>query len=343
MRRNFALTAEQKIDAREAIRLLEGSGLTLKDAARIARHLNPESSESRTVAEGIDAFLQGAVDRKMTSGTLEFYVWHLDALREPFGDQSMDSVTRAALRRWLHGLDLAPDTVRGRMRATRAMWRWCLRQDPPLANKDPTLGLVLDLPNTHTNERFLAVDEVAKVMGSAGIYTAALALVFFGGIRIEEVRPKRGRKPPLAWGAIDFDGQWIRVMGKVTGRTRIQENLPENLWPWLEHGRHLLHQAGYGTGPDDPVCPHEAKQTWVKARRALGGTWPKNAHRHSFVTYHVAKYKDTGRTSELIGHEGRVSLLHNRYKGRVTEAEARRYFSLLPGRKQGCPVVPMTG
>ncbi len=331
MRRDFALSPEEKIDARAALALLAGSGLTLTDAARLALHLKPQAAGRHTVAEGVEAYFKAAVKRRMKSGTLEFYQSHLDAVVRRWGEDQMDAVERADLRRWLEALPLAPDTVRGRLRAARAMWRWCLRQDPPLASRDPTEGLQLELEQVSTQDRFLEPGEVRRVMEGAGIYTAALACVFFAGVRIEEVRARRDRKPPLTWGNVDFGGRFIRVeAGKDRhAPNRIQEDLPDNFWAWMERGRRLLIEAGHPGGAGDPVCPFEVKQAWSLAKGILGH-WPKNAHRHSFITYHVALFKDTGRTSELIGHQGRVQLLHSRYKGRVAEAAAREYFAIVP-------------
>lgn len=330
-RKDFALSPEERADARQAIRMLEGSGLSMSDAARIALHLNPGASECVDVAVGIDRYILACVRKQMATGTLEFYQNHLEQVAATWGAMKMDSVRRADLRKWLESLELAPDTIRGRLRAIRAMWRWCMREDPPLANMDPTDGLQLDLPVTRTQDRFLTPEETAKVMNGAGIYTATLACVFFAGIRIEEVRAKKNRKPPMLWKHIDFKEQHIRVESEKNSNAtgRIQEGLPENLWAWLRHGKRLLEQAGHPVGPDDPVCPFEVKQAWQVARKTLG-YWPKNAHRHSFITYHIARYKDTGKTSELIGHQGRVQLLHSRYKGRATEQQARGYFAIAP-------------
>jgi integrase len=329
MRKNYALTPQQKIDARDAIELLDGSNLTLLDAARLALHLKPGSSaETKTVDQAMGLFLNAAIRKKMNPGTLAFYDNHLASFCRYFTTRKMDDVTRAELRAWLQGQPLAPETIRGKLRAIRAMWRWGLRQDPPFCNDDATSGLQLDLPKTTTNDRFLTVDQVDQVMGAAGIYTATLACVFFAGIRIEEVRARHDIKPPIVWGNIDQTGKTIRVeAGK--NKARVQEGLPANFWAWLEYGRTLLIAAGYPAGDGDPICPHEVKQATALARRTLG-IWPKNCHRHSFITYHVAKYKNTGTTSELIGHEGRVQLLHSRYKGRVSEAMGTAYFSLFP-------------
>lgn len=57
-------------------------------------------------------------------------------------------------------------------------------------------------------------------------------------------------------------------------------------------------------------------------------TWKANGLRHSFVTYHVAAYKDLPRTAYLAGNSAEVIKRH--YEARASEATAARFWALRP-------------
>lgn len=67
------------------------------------------------------------------------------------------------------------------------------------------------------------------------------------------------------------------------------------------------------------------------ARSALheaAGVEPKqNGLRHSFASYHIAKFKDAKETARILGHTN-VNLVHDYYKQLVKEKDAERFWSL---------------
>ena len=56
---------------------------------------------------------------------------------------------------------------------------------------------------------------------------------------------------------------------------------------------------------------------------------PKNCFRHSFVTYHVALYRDAGKTALLVSHRNQ-QILFQHYLGIATKEQAERYFQIVP-------------
>lgn len=55
----------------------------------------------------------------------------------------------------------------------------------------------------------------------------------------------------------------------------------------------------------------------------------RNILRHSFASYHVALCRDAAETAILLQHRDQ-KMLWQHYRGRATEADARRYFAIFP-------------
>jgi integrase len=59
-------------------------------------------------------------------------------------------------------------------------------------------------------------------------------------------------------------------------------------------------------------------------------TVPKNGCRHSFATYHVAKYEDAEKLRAIMGHMSAGMLFANYRAEGVQQEEGERYFSIFP-------------
>jgi len=56
---------------------------------------------------------------------------------------------------------------------------------------------------------------------------------------------------------------------------------------------------------------------------------PKNALRHSFVTYHVALHRNSGKTALIVSHRDQ-DCLYRHYLGIATQKDATAYFKIYP-------------
>jgi hypothetical protein len=84
-------------------------------------------------------------------------------------------------------------------------------------------------------------------------------------------------------------------------------------------------------GPDAPlISKHEAKKVYSdKARlREVGVVWKKNALRHSFISYHLARHRDIWLTRELAGNS--PGIIQSNYKALVTPSAAEAWFNITP-------------
>lgn len=58
---------------------------------------------------------------------------------------------------------------------------------------------------------------------------------------------------------------------------------------------------------------------------------PKNALRHSFVTYHVALHRNPGKTALIVSHRDQ-DCLYRHYLGIANRKDADKYFDIFPKR-----------
>lgn len=312
--------------------MLEGSGVTLAMAARIALRIQPEVNiqQDRQLIELVDLFLRDRLRKVERSRTYDFYEAKLLPFARSLDGVKVSEVTSKTLSHWFAQSKSNQGGRAAYWRAVRAMFRWAAKSG--LINNDPTLDYAGPGRPQRTEVEFLCVEDVATIMAGAKHHRAAAALQFFAGIRPEEIASRR--KPVLQWDQINFSSRTIRIPAEVakSGQARVLEvGLPRNLWLWLEtipeadrKGRvcsalgtslsRFLQKAGGFVGPrEERLKP-----------------WPYDGMRHCFATYHVALRNKPGLTSLMLGHEIGEAMLHRHYRGLATKAAAIAYFAITP-------------
>lgn len=332
-RKNWLLSPAQKADARAAYALIGDRALTLADCVRIALQIDRETTSSvkTDLTAAVTEFIAWSISQNVRQKTAQFYEDQLWPFARTYAGATLDDFTRAALKKYLETLPGSRANKEARHRGVRALFRWAARQDPPKVSRDPTVGLVLDLPHVDRKIGFLTVDEAeAGLRAALPGHRAALAIMLFAGVRPEELRGDG--KPPMPWRCVNVVNKTVAVppeCAKVRNAGRILDGLPRNLWTWLPNPL-----------PDgkEPILAVEPRNI-VEAVKALNGygpkplrKWPHDALRHTFATYHLAHYRDPGRTAKLLGHRGDTELLHARYAAAdALAAEGKRFFGLVVG------------
>jgi len=142
-----------------------------------------------------------------------------------------------------------------------------------------------------------------------------LAIAMWAGLRKAEIER-------LNWEAVRFETGVIHVgatLAKNRQRRLVTMELPLR-----------LALAGWekATGP---IWPTNGRTLWARVQRAAGWltkgsgrAWPHNALRHSFVTYHMAFFKDAARTALEAGHGQNIMFRH--YRELATEAEGEGWW-----------------
>jgi integrase len=141
------------------------------------------------------------------------------------------------------------------------------------------------------------------------------AIALFAGLRCEEIKR-------LTWNEIDFESGLIEVKAakSKTAQRRFVTILP-NLREWLLPYRKL---AGHVVRADT------FRRSFEAARTAAGITdWKHNALRHSFASYHLAKFQNAAVTALQLGHVN-AAITFSHYRELVKPKDAERYWNLRP-------------
>jgi integrase len=99
-----------------------------------------------------------------------------------------------------------------------------------------------------------------------------------------------------------------------------------NLAAWLEPYRE---RSGL-------VCPNNLRSKLRADRRAAGiATWPSNALRHSFASYHLAIFRDPRELALELGHS-RSEVTFRHYRELVKPSEGEKFWRIAPVLEGEC-------
>jgi site-specific recombinase XerD len=154
-----------------------------------------------------------------------------------------------------------------------------------------------------------------------------VALEAFGGVRYSTAGKidKEG---------INFEQKGIRMLGKThkSGKTKYRQGQPDNLWDWLKHApetcwtmtalqyREEKRAAAIKSGLRPASIATNEDQVKMDA---IANIW-----RHSFASYHLARYKKVPLTQYLMQHSNPKTT--EIYEGVADETDAARYLMITP-------------
>jgi integrase len=139
------------------------------------------------------------------------------------------------------------------------------------------------------------------------------ALGFFAGVRPAELSR-------MTWANVNLAERLITIGPEIAKTRRVRHIAIEpNLAAWLTVPRESPDLILPRFNPERRIICEELKLEW-----------PPDVMRHSFATYHVARYEDPGRTAYQLGHTNGVHVLYDHYRGLATKAEAEEYWKIVP-------------
>jgi integrase len=276
------------------------------------------------------------------------YIGHvkraLADLREELGNKLVRDISVEELTDHLFALPYSPVTLKNRRTYLYGAFAWWKQQGwvnhnavkkvecPQVQDKEPGI-LTVD----ETRQLFRANEKVDQE-----IY-GLLALGAFAGMRTSAISR-------IDYSEIDFAQRGILTPAEKTKKHRRQwiEDLPDNLWAWLKNTppqafemthRQMLHRrsmalkrAGLLVEADDIARENAKRDRQDKKPLELKPKAPpKNALRHSFVTYHVALHRNPGKTALIISHRDQ-DCLYRHYLGIANQKDANEYFKIRPRR-----------
>lgn len=306
------LDYHQTRDALQAMHLLP-QGVTLTDAARFfaSRHA---PSASISVSDAVQQYRAECSKAGLRPRSLYAISSTLSRLTDVHGKESLTSIRPDNLL-----AILSPYTGRTRdyyRRTWSAFFSWAVRMS--YADGNPCLAI--PRPRTdQTMPEILTVAQSQRLLRSAAQNCDALvpyiATGLFAGLRAVELQR-------IDWRSIDAAKIHI---GPDVAKTRQQRyvDISPNLRRWLDPFRARAGRLA-------PWSHKKLHEKLIDVRSAARiPTWPHNAMRHSFGTYHLALHQDAPATALQLGHRG-IEVLFTHYRALATRAQGKAYFSIRP-------------
>ncbi|MBN9689736.1 MAG: hypothetical protein J0M24_05815 [Verrucomicrobia bacterium] len=309
-----------RLDYLNAIGLLP-LGRTLTDAvnALLREHTKPKADPIR-VSDLVAAFLH-AKEGRTRSGrpASDAYrrdlEWRLSRFVETF-QMDISDVSPRQIEDWIEKVAPGPVNAWNMVRLLRTLFRWAQKRGHLPSGPLPTDSLDIHKPVSTEAPGILTPAQLKTLLASLTPSMVPYgALAAFAGLRQAEIQR-------LDWSEISFDRGHIEVTAakaKTAGR-RLVPLLPV-LRTWLEPYR--------ATGP---VCDlSNVAKPLLKAAKAAGIAWKRNALRHSYISYRVAALQDVSRVALEAGNSPAMIFKH--YRELVTPETAAAWFDVQPSTK----------
>jgi integrase len=326
--KHFLLTASQRDDALSALSILDGTGLSLADAATLAKNQHEPPAGALTVADAIKKLLAEKEAENLRARSVRDLRNRLAVFEQTFGERQLGAITRTEIEEWLRDLHavssaaaLSARSKKNYLITVRTFFNWGASKgyrtsENPAAN--------ISTPKIDwKSPAILTVEEARKLIVAAsteqgGRLLATVALGLFAGIRTNEITR-------LDWQAIDL-GEGIITIGSEIAkkrRLRVLELMPA-CKKWLARCRE---KSGR-------VAPGKFNERWAKLVKKAGfPDWRENrsnAMRHSFGSYHYALHSDAAKTSAMLGHRASDQVLFDSYRSLARKKDAEAYFAIMP-------------
>jgi hypothetical protein len=238
-------------------------------------------------------------------------------LKKWFGSMLLPQITSELVKTRLLESDYSRTTKRNIIRALKARESFARRKRyVPREFESPFEDIPLPKAKTEKPAVFTP-EELTKLFiilhPRQLLYVATMA---FGGSRRAEFQKMNAGHfvDEESIACIDAD------IAKTSARRTL--DIPDNLKAWME----IAEKPEQG-----PLVSKKAvvKVSSEKGRLAqVGLVWKQNVLRHSFISYHWAKYRTPHLTAELAGNS--VEIIKATYKSLVTPSAAEAWFNITP-------------
>ena len=300
--RGSTIPLEVAVQATEALRLLEPTGIGLLEAAKIVAKQMATSGAQET-------FLQ-RYDRAVLDGEGRWSKRYR---------QDMDRMLRWLPKKFL---SLPCGTI------DRAVVEAALVQDRPLARSTIDARATRVLAVLHYRERhrksseikILTLAEVEKVLShcQSPEERRVVALLAFAGIRPDA---ESGEIARLGWEAVGAKEIYIAPATSKTGSDRHIPLTPR------------LRAEIDGHPASGPVLPANWRRSWQRIRKAAGIAGEQDILRHSFASHYLAATSEE-QAKAAMGHTAGSSTLFRHYRRAVTQPDGLAYFGLCQDKKK---------
>lgn len=283
------------------------------------KHARPAKANA-TIGEVMELFKNvklksGRSGKYIETAWTSFFV----PFRDHFKDCEIGDVTSDACERYFYrSKSWSTTTLRSHLRHVSVLFNFAIERGYAGVNPIDSVEKPKKPAGTSRN-RVLSVENVIKILRFAydNDYKqecAALVLIFFCGVRVEEVSR-------LTWEEIKLDEEYpVVALGEdqtKTGKSRFNP-IPKNALEWLK----MLRSEG-------KITPKNYRGRMRYLREKADAGIKQNSARICFASYHLARYEDAPKTAFLLGHDN-PTLLYSTYRALVTKEASIRYWRITP-------------
>jgi integrase len=311
--------------ARDCAAQLAPYGKSIADAtAYYLRHL-----EAAATSISVAALVSEYLDSRRRAGCSEVHLidlrYRLGAFARVFGSEAVRVFSADQIERWLHGLDLSPVSINNFRTRLSSLFAYARVRHYVDANP---LEAVSKVREPAQALEILTPEGLATVLAnSPPELVPAIAIGAFCGLRTAELLR-------LDWREIDLGRGYVHVLAAKAKSARrrlipISENLAQWLRPYAGSSGKLF-RASAGIYHRD--CARVARLAGLQR-------WPRNGLRHSYASYHLAKFQNAHELALHMGHTS-SAMIFQHYRELVTPEAVARYWAISPP-DQGGVVVPI--
>lgn len=301
-----------RVMAQDQSERLKPFGKTLSDAVDFYLRYLEATAKSVSGRQAMDEL----IENRRGSGASARYCYDLririGRFCAAFPDRIIAEFSTAEIDSWLAGLAVAPVTRNTFRRDLRTLFGFAV-----------TRRYCADNPVIHTarakevagDVEILSVEQTARLLESADNATIPYwAIGAFAGLRRAEIER-------LDWKQIDLESNLIEVKARHSKTaTRRLVTIQPNLAAWLAPFQKIR----------GPLAPDNLRKLTEHDRELAGlrSGWPQNALRHSFGSYHLARFNDAAALALQMGNSPAIIFAH--YRQLVKPKDAARYWHILP-------------
>lgn len=283
-----------------------------------AEWMNRQTLFKIEVSGAVEEFIRDKGLEGIDYGTIKRYQNYLGQFSKAFPGRSVSEIDENQVIDWLQSLKVGrkamnPLTKDNYRKFLKTFFIWCVRKRYLLENPMERVPVFKAIENP---VEILTLDEGRKLFeaNKDQACIGRLALEAFAGLRFSSAKV-------ISKQDLIFEEKGIHLPAdKIKTRKRVYvDGFTENLWQWLE------------VAPDScwRMKPRQYQEAKRHAFLRANIRHPRNCLRHSFCTYHIAAFKDVGKTATLLCHTS-LDMLNRHYRGNAIERDGKAWFQIIP-------------
>lgn len=312
------------------------SGTTLRDAISFFLQRGPAGITQKTVQQIVDEMVAAKQNARRSFVHVKDLAGRLNRFAGAF-QMDLGQVTGPMVQDYLNGLgDVSGRTQINHLRHIISLFNFAIkRRYLPKDAKDELE--VVEWPDEEEGEiKIFSPHELRLFLANARPEMIPwLTIAAFAGIRSAELQR-------LSWSEIHIDERFIEIKAaKAKTASRRLAPITDNLAAWLTpYAQQSGQVAPFANMAKQIVRLIEDVNAALKKNAEADGAdphsvqkvgWKRNGLRHSFVSYRLAIIKDVAQIALEAGNS--PTMVFKNYRQVVTEAEAQRWYSIVPEAK----------